>query len=778
MKILHGTLWLVAIALMNSSFASPLDPKLPRSWEEASSKARAVRSKLTLKEKLGIVTGGYRDPNVQCAGFIGGVESIDFTGLCLSDGPAGHTKADKISVFPAGLTTAATWDKTLIYQRGVALGNEFREKGAHIYLGPVSGPLGRNALGGRNWEAFGPDPYLSGIAMYESVSGVQSTGVQACSKHFVGNEQETQRTRTENDDGSIVEAVSSNIDDRTLHELYAWPFANAIKAGTASIMCSYNRVNGTYACENDRLLNKVLKEELGFQGYVVSDWHATHSTNTSALGGLDMEMPGPVSELYGDSYFGDELLDAVKQGKVSEKRIDEMVDRVLTPYYLLGQDKGFPSIDPSSRSILLHFGVGYLSPYAQAVPQVEARDVRGNHAKLIRKIGAAGTVLLKNIEGTLPLKSKVSIGVFGNGAPLPEVGSVYFGESEEGFETGTLDIGGGSGSARHTNLVSPLDAIRARSQSQGGRVQAIVSNEVLADGVFNYIYPLPDVCLVFLKAYAREGFDRPSLELQWNSTRVVEQTAAICPNTVVITHGPGVVLMPWAGNENVTAILAAHYPGEETGNAIADVLWGTVEPSGRLPYTIPKQLSDYGPPISQPESVDPQVDFSEGLLIDYRHFDAAEIEPLYEFGFGLSYTSFQMGRSLQLQVAKGLTAQADPSKGIAPGGKRDLWTSVATVTVTVTNTGKRTGATVPQLYVSFPKATTPKNTPLKVLRGFEKVTLAPGKTTKVPFELTRRDLSYWDVSKQQWVVPKGEFTFFVGFSSRDLVAQISRSILT
>jgi len=203
-------------------------------------------------------------------GNIGPVERLGFHGLCLQDGPLGIREALYASVFPAGLTAAASWDRGLIYQRGLYMGEEFRGKGAHVALGPVAGPLGRNALGGRNWEGFSPDPYLTGVAMERTITAMQSTGLQACAKHFIANEQETQRNPSPGSNGTTIESVSSNLDDRTMHELYLWPFADAVRAGVASVMCSYNRINGSYGCQNSKNINGLLKGELGFQGYVMS----------------------------------------------------------------------------------------------------------------------------------------------------------------------------------------------------------------------------------------------------------------------------------------------------------------------------------------------------------------------------------------------------------------------------------------------------------------------------------------------------------------------------
>ncbi|KAI1758515.1 glycoside hydrolase family 3 protein [Hypoxylon sp. FL1150] len=734
---------------------------LTSTWSDALEKAIEFVTNLTLIEKIGVVSGGYFSPGLACVGSIGPITRLDFNGICFSDGPAGVARSDGVSVFPSGITAAATWDRELIYKRAVALGQEFRAKGAHVLLGPSSGPMGRHAHGGRNWESFGPDPYLAGVSMNASVTGIQSTGVQACSKHLIANEQELQRTSSTADDGTEIEAISSNVDDRTLHELYLWPFADAVKAGTSTVMCAYNRVNGNYSCANSDLLTTILKEELAFPGYITSDWYATHGTKEFANAGLDMEMPGNVSVLAGPVYFGDLLLQAVNNGTVSEERLNDMARRVMTPYFRLGQDESFPTVDPSNGAVILTYQYGHESPLFAYYPVVDARDVREDHATIIREIGAAGTVLVKNVNAT--------------------VGSAYVEVGAEGFEWGTYDIGGGSGTVRHTNLVTPLEAIEEKVKSLGGRVQVLPDNDRIAEGLFKTIYPIPEACLLFLKAYATEGTDRPSIDLEWNSSLAVESTAAVCPNTIVIIHGPGVVLMPWADNENVTAILVAHYPGEETGNAIMDVLWGVVEPSGRLPYTIPKALSDYGPDIvesAESNATDGwQSNFDEGQLIDYRHFDAEDIEPLYEFGFGLSYTSFAMGDALEVSLITNLSASVDESQGIEPGGFIDLWTHVAQVTVDVSNTGDRTGSSVPQLYVAFPQATTPKGTPIKVLRGFQKISLDAGQSTVVQFDLTRRDLSFWDATSKQWMIPRGVFKFMGGFSSRDIKNTFETSIV-
>ncbi|KAI1857261.1 uncharacterized protein JN550_013344 [Neoarthrinium moseri] len=797
--------WLPLVALIATTIGKPQNGNLaPNSdfkglsfdnieWAKATSRASKFVAQLTLDEKIGIVTGNAS--NLQgCIGNIDAVPRLNFQGICMMDGPQGINRAESVSVFPSGITMGATWDTSLIYQRGMAMAKEFKGKGAHVMLGPVSGPLGRNALGGRNWEGFAADPYLTGLAMSASIAGAQSVGVQTSSKHFIGNEQETQRTRTTSIDGSIVEAVSSNIDDRTLHELYLWPFVDAVRAGTTSIMCSYNRVNQEYACANERLLTDILRDEIGFRGYVVSDWYATHSTLATANAGLDLEMPG-VSLAQDPTYFGDALLGAVSAGNVTQSRLDDMATRVLTPYYLLEQDNDYPTVDPASIYNYVFQEVGWDSPYIPLLLPLlgdkeppAGRDVRGDHASLIRKIGAAGSVLLKNEGGILPLSASttMNIGIFGNDAGDPTDGlTALLTDDPLGFEYGTLDIGGGSGTGRHSNLVSPLNAIKERIANTGGKVQYLLSNSIISENNFRTIYPRPDVCLVFLKTYAAETYDRASFEADWNSTQVVTNVANFCNNTIVVTHSAGINTMPWSNHTNVKAIIAAHLPGEETGNAIVDVLWGEVEPSGRLPYTVPKSAADYGIPITNLTGQDVgrygwQANFTEGLMIDYRHFDAFDIEPLFPFGFGLSYTTFEMATPAtftSLVPSGSLTPTPDAAVEIQPGGNPELWSTLITGTVAVRNTGTRAGATVVQLYMSYPKSSVPDGTPLRVLRGFQKVYLEPGAESVVLFNLTRRDVSFWDVDAQSWRVPEGELGFYAGFNSRELVQNATLILL-
>ncbi|KAF9764196.1 hypothetical protein IL306_002870 [Fusarium sp. DS 682] len=770
-----GLATLLSLGLPIVAESQPTSAINPTQWINARDKADSLISKMTLKEKSLMVTGTF---DGTCIEYIAPIKRLGFSGLCIQDGPIGLRLGDLVSVFPSGVTTAATWDRQLMALRGEAMAEEFKAKGAHVLLGPVAGALGRSPYGGRNWEGFSPDPYLTGIAMDETIRAIQDAGVQATAKHLVGNEQETQRKPTMIN-GKMVDAVSSNIDDRTMHELYLWPFADAVHAGVASVMCGYNRINGTYSCENKHLINKLLKKELGFEGYVMSDFLATPPGLSPVKAGLDMNQPGPVNLLpLIETYWGDNLVNSVKNESLSESELNGMVRRILTPYFYLGQDKGYPSVDPSSQPLVYN---GFKYPYPG--PSPVGRDVRGNHSALIREIAAAGTVLLKNEGSILPLnKSITNIGLFGNDAADPSIGTLF--SDHDGIDIGTLISGGGSGSGRPSYVVSPLDAFKTYAKENDKRLQYVTNNTAILSSMPG-LYPWPEVCIVFLKSFATEGFDRKTLVADDKSVQVVNSIASRCPRrTIVVTHSGGPDIMPWATNPNVSAIVAAHYPGQESGNSIMDVLTGKVNPSGKLPYTIAKKEEDYIGKVvnitgsAAEDAENWQSDFTEGLFIDYRHFDNKNLEPLYEFGYGLSYTIFDVSSKLAVSSLKKIPARAPTSNTtLALGGNPHLWETVVKCSVEVSNTGLVAGATVVQLYASLPKKDTPANSPVQMLRGFEKVHLEPGQSKKISFSLRRRDLSYWDVAAQEWVVPKGDIKLSAGFSSRDLKTSTTVSLV-
>ncbi|KAK0310358.1 hypothetical protein LTR82_014744 [Friedmanniomyces endolithicus] len=506
-----------------------------------------------------------------------------------------------------------------------------------------------------------------------------------------------------------------------------------------------------------------------------------------------MDMPGGISFVSASpSFFGGNITASVNNGSLPIERVDDMCRRIMTPYFRLGQNANYPPIDASSGGLNFFPVTNYLYNFTEGPANV---DVRDDHAALIRELGAAGIVMLKNVNNTLPLKTPANVGVFGNDAPDISVGLYLDGDPDLlniGYDQGVLPVGGGSGTGRMTYVVAPLDAIKTKVFSYNSKalVQYVTNNtEIIHNKIFGaMINPTPpEVCLVFLKTWATEGYDRPSLQVDWNGSAVVETVAASCPNTVVITNSGGLNVLPFANNPNVTAILAAHYPGQEVGNSIVDILWGAVSPSGKLPYTIALQESDYSfAPITNSSALlkttDPnawQSDFEERLLIDYRHFDYFNESVQYEFGYGLSYTTFSMSTATVTRVASGGSISAAPANNtVAPGGNPALWDVLYTVSVSVSNTGSVAGATVPQLYLGLPQPANEDYTPVKVLRGFQKVLLAPGESQTVTFSLTRRDISYWDTFTQQWIIGSSSIGVLAGFSSRDILSTTSFSPLT
>ncbi|KAI4667384.1 uncharacterized protein J4E79_002070 [Alternaria viburni] len=707
------------------------------SWASAYARARDLVAQLTLEEKSNL-THGVSGP---CVGQTGAVPRLQIPELCFADAPAGVRGQEFVSSFPAGIHLGATFDRDLMLRYGHALGREYRGKGIHVALGPFIGPIGRVARGGRNWEGLGADPYLAGIGGGLITRGTQKEGVIATPKHWLAQEQEYRRRP-----GDEGEAVSSNVDDRTLHELYAWPFMDALREGAGSLMCSYQRINNSYGCQNSKLMNGILKEELGFEGFVVSDWDAQHAGVASANAGLDVVMPVA-------KFWGENLTDAVNNGSVTTERLDDMNTRLLAAWFYLNQDEGFP------ENAVYPYNVEH-----------EIVDVREDHASLIREIGAAGTVLVKNVNNTLPLQHPRFLNIYGYDAEVKSQPwnnpSRFGGGYEENFGwntlNGTLITAGGSGSSTPPYVISPFNAIQNRVIADRGTVRWDFF------GVNPTVYANADACLVFINAYASESFDRTSLTDEF-SDQLVNNVATNCSNTVVVLHSAGIrTVDAWIDHPNVTAVLFAGVPGQESGNAIADVLYGDVNPSGRLPYTVAKQESDYGHLLNS--TLDPSIpaflqsDFTEGLYIDYRAFDAQNITPQYEFGYGLSYTTFGYANMTVEPVANAsLAAFPSTSVPIVQGGHPWLWQVLYRATVTITNTGKVAGHEVAQLYLGVP------NAPAKQLRGFERVgLLQPGESREVEFTLDRRDLSVWNVTAQAWELQRGQYAVWIGASSRDM----------
>ncbi|KAK8062699.1 beta-glucosidase M [Apiospora hydei] len=711
-------------------------------WQDAYAKAQALVGQMTLEEKVSL-TGGVRANNL-CSGNIPAISRLNFPGLCLSDGPAGVRSTNYVSSWPSGISAGASWNRNLTRQRGVEMALEFKRKGVQVPLGPVVGPLGRIATGGRNWEGFANDPYLAGILVADTVEGMQSTGVVASTKHFIMNEQE----RNRNPEGN-VEAVSSNLDDKTMHELYLWPFQDAVKAGTGSIMCSYQRINNSYGCANSKTQNGLLKTELGFQGYVVTDWGAQHSGVATALAGLDMVMPS------GSQFWGDKLVQAVTNGSVPESRIDDMATRILSTWYKFKQDTDFPAP-----------GIGMPPNLAAPHERIIGRSASGK--PLLLQGAIESHVLLKNTNNALPLKEPKQLSIFGYSArgfdrytpssPSWNDGGEALGPGDQirngpGFNdvihsqiasNGTLLSGGGSGATQPAYLSSTFEALSQRAYEDGTNIW------------WDFINPNPqvdptsDACIVDVNAYAAEGWDRVGLQDDYTDS-LIKSIASKCANTIVVFQNAGVRLVDgFVDHPNVTALIFAHLPGQDSGRALASILYGDANPSGKLPYSVPHTESDWGPIANEtrPEGIYenfPQSDFDEGVFIDYRAFDKQGIEPRYEFGFGLSYTTFNY-TDVQASAESSSNTDAYPTGPIESGGQIDLWDVIAQVSATVTNTGDVAGAEVAQMYP----------------------TLAPGESATVEFPLNRRDLSTWDVAAQNWKLQKGEYKIYVGSSSRSL----------
>jgi beta-glucosidase len=704
---------------------------------------------MTVEEKANL-TRGFEGP---CVGNTGEVPRLGIPSLCFYDGPDGVRGQEYVSAFPAGIHVAATWDRDLMTKYGAAIAREFRGRGVNVALGPVAGPLGRMARGGRNWEGLSNDPYLAGVAFGRIAGAMQDEGVMATLKHFLLNEQEFRRR----EDAELGEAMSSNVHDRALHELYAFPFMDALRAGAAGVMCSYQRANHSYACQNSKLLNGILKTELGFQGFVVSDWDGQHSGVASANAGLDVTMPSA-------GYWDDKLIEAVNNGSVSDQRLNDMASRLLASWFLLHQEDAYPAV-----SVSMHSNVDKQLPV----------DVQEDHAALIRDIGAVGTVLVKNVNNSLPLRDPRFLCVYGYDAVVkssPWENPDRFDGGYEvnwGWETlnGTLITAGGSGGTTPPYVVSPFAAIQERI----AKVHGVLRWDFYSEDP-GTPYVKADACLVFINAYAGESFDRTTLADE-SSDRLITNVARICPNTIVVIHSAGIrTVDAWIDNENITAVVMAGLPGQESGNSLVDVLYGEVNPSGRLPYTIAKKESDYGKMLNSTVSFDyfPEDNFDEGLYIDYRYFDQQDITPRYEFGFGLSYTTFNYN-NLAIRILPKVSTDEFPDAYLSTiqGGHPSLWEVVAIASCNITNTGPVSGAEVAQLYITIPppSSSSPyaRDTPIRQLRGFERVgPLEPGETRMAEFALTRRDLSVWDVVAQQWRLRRGEYRVSFGASSRDL----------
>lgn len=643
---------------------------------KAQARARALVQQMTLDEKIEQLHG-YRDKTHYR--IVPGVKRLGIPELLVTNGPAGvgpggAGSQKKATALPAPIALAASWDTKLAYEYGELAGKETLALGYNLLEAPDIN-IARVPQGGRVFEGYGEDPLLAGKLAAANLRGIQSTRVLGNVKHFVANNQETNR-------GTINELIG----ERALHEIYLPAFETAVQEGqSASIMCAYPRVNGAYNCENAPLLRDVLRRQWNFDGFVTSDFGAVHSTVPSVEAGLDLELPTGV-------YFGDALRKALDEKKITETQIDAMLVHRLTK--------------------MIEFG--WLDRPLVGQP-IDAFA----HGAIARRIADQSMVLLKNDGDLLPLRrDKIHhVALLGP------------------FAVRTLSGGGGSSHVLPLYTVQPVDGIDGALEQQtkidlldGYNLEAAVKAARLAT-----------VAIIMVGDDEGEDHDH-GLALPEAQNALVEAVAAANPHTVVVVKSGSAILMPWI--DKVAAVLEAWYPGEEDGNAVADVLFGKVNPSGKLPLTFPARVEDTlaSYPDEYPgDSV--TVRYGEGLEVGYRAYEAQHRRPLFPFGFGLSYTTFAMS---DLHVEP----QADAVK----------------VFFRVTNTGTREGAEVAQLYLTYPPIDG-GNEPPHQLRGFAKLSLAPGEGQQIQLTLHPRDMSWWSEKMHAWQQAKGEFTVDIGDSS-------------
>jgi beta-glucosidase len=657
--------------------------------------AQAVLAQLSLQEKAALLDGSdfwHTEP----------VERLGVPTILLTDGPHGLRKVaapDDASIehsveatcFPPAAGLGSSWDPELAHQIGQALGTECRVAGVSVLLGPGVN-MKRSPLCGRNFEYFSEDPLLAGVLATAWVSGVQSHGVGTSLKHFAANNQEAERLR-----------VSVEVDERTLREIYLAAFERVVKETQPwTVMTSYNKINGTYACENSWLIGEVLRGEWGFEGLVVSDWAAVDDRVAALAAGCDLEMPS-------SGGVGTEaILDAVAAGTLTEAQVDAAVARVLALVERAGQRERHESYD------------------------------RDAHHALAREAAAASAVLLKNDHGLLPLDPERggAIAVIGEFARTPRY------------------QGAGSSQVNPTRLENALDALRSDLEGKrevlfaaGFEIEAEQADQQLVAEAVQAARDA-EIAVVFLglpPSYESEGWDREHMDLPALQVDLLAQITAVNESVVVVlSNGSAVVTSGW--EEQAGAVLEGWLLGQAGGRALADLLLGGANPSGRLAETIPVKLSD-NPTVGNFPGENLIVRYGEGLLIGYRWYDAHELEVSYPFGHGLSYTTFEYS-DLDVSV---LDVGADPR---------------VEVSLTVTNSGQRAGAEVVQVYVGDPVATVYR--PALELRGFSKVKLDAGASTRVTIELDKRAFAYWHTARGEWVVEGGEFQLKIGSSSRDI----------
>ena len=647
---------------------------------------------------------------------------------------AGWTN-DSCVAFPALTCLAATWDPEMALLYGKSIGEEARYREKDVLLGPGIN-IYRTPLNGRNFEYMGEDPYLTSKIVVPYVQGVQQNGVAACVKHYALNNQEANRHTT-----NVI------VDDRTLYEIYLPAFKAAVQEGKAwSIMGSYNLYQNQHCCHNQRLLNDILKGEWGFDGVVISDWGGAHDTEEAIHNGLDMEfgswtdgLSDGTSNAYDNYYLANPYLKLIKEGKVGTRELDDKVRRVLRLIFRTSMNRNKP------------FG----SLCSEA------------HYDAARRIEESGIVLLQNNNNVLPidLNKTKRIAVIGENAIK------------------MMTVGGGSSSLKAQHEISPLEGIRNKV---GDRAEVVYARGYVGDpsGEFNGVVSGQNLqdnrtpaelineavnvarnadYVIFVGGLNKsagqdcEDSDRKELELPYGQNEIINALAKVNKNLVIVNISGNAIAMPWI--EEVPAILQAWFLGSEAGNAIASILLGEVNPSGKLPFTFPASLKDVGahklgeyPGVLRTDGSNILDEkYNEGLYVGYRWADKEKTKPLFPFGYGLSYTTFEYREAvMNRKTMKG--------------------NDTITVSIPITNTGMREGAEIVQLYIHDVKSTLPR--PVKELKGFCKVQLAPGETKKAVFTICKNDLSFFDDTQHKWIAEPGAFEVLIAASATDIRSKL------
>ena len=639
--------------------------------------------RLTLQEKFKLCGGTryyYAKP----------VKRLGIKNFKMTDGPHGiaaqSSGSKEGTYFPTAICRTATWNPELSEKFGVAVAQEVRDIGYHMILGPAIN-IQRTPLCGRTFEYQTEDPYLNIKMAVPVVKGIQSQKIAACVKHYACNNQDTNRYR-----------VNSVVSERAMREIYLPAYEAVVREADAwSFMSCYNRVNGTFGCENKNLLKERLMEDWGFRGFVVSDWHALRNNKASPENcinaGLTLEMPSPTV------YRGKNIIKALSEGKITEEILNENIKRFLRVMFLVGLFDDENTLPLGNRNTM-------------------------EHQKIARKIAEEGIVLLKNENGLLPLdiNKLKKIAVIGPNADKK------------------MAMGGGSSQVLSPYEITPLKGLEEKCK---GKVD-IISSPIDADVTIIVAGLNHD------RGMDSEFQDRETLELPADQIELINKTTQENPNTlVVLISGSPIAMDEWLGN--VPSVVEAWYPGLEGGYAIADILFGDVNPSGKLPITFPKKLSDSPAHASKRTFPgDDNVFYDEGIFVGYRHFDIKNIEPLFAFGYGLSYTTFTYEN---LKISKDKVSKDETFN----------------VSCDIINSGSRDGAEIVQLYIQDVVASVER--PLKELKGFKKIWLKPGEKRTVNFELDKISLSFYDEKNHCWTAEKGKFNILIGSSSRDIRLQ-------